>query len=138
MEKLLEETAQIKQINDEFYKALNAMFSGNVNPMISLWSHEDDVAYLGPQGGILIGWNQVLDAWTEQSEMKLEGKVEPHDFHYIIEKNMGISQGYEVGTNFINGKPQKIKIRAINIFRKENGQWKMILHQTDILPYLKK
>jgi ketosteroid isomerase-like protein len=32
--------------------------------------------------------------------------------------------------------PEKVSIRATNIYRKENGQWKMIGHHTDLLPYL--
>ena len=31
-----------------------------------------------------------------------------------------------------------VSIRATNIFRKENGAWKMIGHHTDLLPFLDK
>jgi ketosteroid isomerase-like protein len=42
----------------------------------------------------------------------------------------------EVGENIVNGKPTKVSIRATNTFRKENGQWKIIGHHTDKLPFL--
>jgi ketosteroid isomerase-like protein len=42
----------------------------------------------------------------------------------------------EVGDNVVDGKPQQVSIRATNTFRKENGQWKMIGHHTDLLPFL--
>jgi hypothetical protein len=29
-----------------------------------------------------------------------------------------------------------VSIRATNLFRKEDGSWKMIGHQTDLLPFL--
>jgi ketosteroid isomerase-like protein len=44
---------------------------------------------------------------------------------------------YEKGENTnAKGETQKVSIRATNIFRKENGEWKMIGHHTDLLPYL--
>jgi ketosteroid isomerase-like protein len=44
-----------------------------------------------------------------------------------------------VGSNLnAQGEPMKVSIRATNIFRKENGQWKMIGHHTDLLPFLEK
>jgi len=30
-----------------------------------------------------------------------------------------------------------VSIRATNVFRKEGGQWKMIGHHTDLLPFPK-
>ena len=39
----------------QFYVALNEMFKGNVEPIKEVWSHTDDVAYMGPTGGIKIG-----------------------------------------------------------------------------------
>jgi ketosteroid isomerase-like protein len=32
----------------------------------------------------------------------------------------------------------QVSIRATNLFRKENGAWKMIGHHTDLLPFLEK
>ena len=42
----------------------------------------------------------------------------------------------EAGENIIDGKPQKVSIRATSTFRKEDGEWKMIGHHTDLLPFL--
>ena len=36
------------------------------------------------------------------------------------------------------GEIQKVSIRATNIFRKEDGQWKMIGHHVDLLPQMAK
>ncbi len=45
-----------RQAVEEFYGALNAMFEGELAPVQALWSHADDVTYMGPGGGIEIGW----------------------------------------------------------------------------------
>src|SRR5215468_5482606 len=63
----------------QFYSALNVMFTGALDPMKNVWSHADDVTYLGPGGGFRVGWNEVLQDWEKQAAMKLGGKVEPVD-----------------------------------------------------------
>ncbi|PYJ34671.1 MAG: DUF4440 domain-containing protein, partial [Verrucomicrobia bacterium] len=67
----------IEQAVGEFYTALNALFTGDVGPMKEVWSHANDVTYMGPGGGFQAGWDQVLKNWEEQAAMKLGGKVEP-------------------------------------------------------------
>lgn len=104
--------------------------------MEQVWSHADDVTYLGPQGGLLVGWNKILEAWKEQARLRLKGKIDLQEVHIIREGNIGIMQCYEIGSNNFKGKNESVKIRALNIFRKENGTWKMISHQTDLLSFL--
>ncbi len=36
-----------RQAADRLYDALNALFAGDLTPMRGLWSHADDVAYMG-------------------------------------------------------------------------------------------
>ena len=123
----------------QFYTALNAMFTGDVGPMKDVWSHSDDVTYMGPGGGFQKGWKAVLASWEEQAAMKLGGKVIPQDMQITAGQDIAITSNYEIGENVDqDGKPQKLSIRATNMFRKEGGQWRMIGHHTDLLPYLEK
>lgn len=137
MVKLQTNTLEIEKASKRFYEALQALLVGDIALMEKIWSHAEDVTYLGPQGGLLTGWQQVLDALKEQAAMKLKGSIEVQDEHFFQEGNIGISQTYEVGSNYIEGRVQNVRIRATNIFRKENSDWKMISHHTDLLPFLK-
>ena len=128
----------VNQANAQFYTALNAMFEGDVEPMKAVWSHADDVTYMGPAGGMHVGWNAVLPVWESQAAMMLGGTVQPDRIHLILSSDTAIVDCYEVGENFVDGKRQKVSLRATNVFRKENGQWKMIGHHTDLLPFLAK
>ncbi|HEY5705725.1 MAG TPA: nuclear transport factor 2 family protein [Terrimicrobiaceae bacterium] len=133
-----EEKAVRKSVK-QFYAALNVMFTGDLGPMKEVWSHASDVTYTGPGGGFRIGWAQVLADWEAQAAMKLGGKVEPADLHVVVGKELAIVQNFEKGENTnVEGKTQRVSIRATNLFRKEDGKWKMIGHHTDLLPYLKK
>jgi len=133
-----EKEKEVRRAAEQFNAALNFTFEGDIDPMIKVWSHADDVTYMGPSGGILVGWEQVRNSWEEQAKLKVGGKVETEDMHIIVGENIGITVNFERGTNYINGKPVKVNIRATNVFRLENGKWKMIGHHTDILPWLEK
>ena len=133
-----EQTASVQQATEGFYAALNKMFVGEVAPMEAVWSHRDDVVYVGPSGGIHVGWANVKPIWKEQADLKLGGEIKIKDMHVVAGADMAIVVNYEVGQNTINGETQQVELRATNIFRNEDGQWKMIGHHTDLLPWLVK
>jgi len=122
---------------DGFYKALNVMFTGDLAPMIQVWSHADDVTYMGPGGGFQTGWSAVRAEFQKQADMKLGGKVGPTDMQITAGATIGIVSDYERGENIKDGKTETVSLRATSLFRKEHGVWKMIGHHTDTLPYLK-
>lgn len=122
---------------DRFYSALNTLFSGDAGPMIEVWSHADDVTYMGPTGGLYVGWDAVLGDWQAQADLKLGGQVLPSDMVMVIGRDLAVTSNNELGINTnADGEVQRVSIRATNMFRKEDGHWKMIGHHTDLLPYL--
>lgn len=131
-----QEEQAVKQAADRFYSALNELFRGDLTQMKEIWSHSDDVTYMGPTGGIQTGWKNVFAIWEAQGAKKLGGEVRPTNAHVTVGPEIAIYSCYEEGKNFVEGKPEKVSIRATNVFRKENGQWKMIGHHTDLLPFL--
>lgn len=120
-----------------FYRAVNVMFTGDIGPMEDVWSHADDVTYMGPAGGLKVGWTAVLADWKTQAAMKLGGSLTPEDMQVKVGRDLAVTTNFEKGQNVdANGKPLIVSIRATNTFRKENGAWKMIGHHTDLLPFL--
>jgi ketosteroid isomerase-like protein len=125
--------------NAGFYAALNRLFIGDVEPMKAVWSHAKDVSYMGPTGQFERGWTAVLKDWEGQAALKLGGKVDSSEVSVIANGDLAVISCYEVGENTnAAGKVEKVKLRATSIFRKEDGRWKMVGHQTDKLPYLAK
>jgi ketosteroid isomerase-like protein len=133
-----EETQAVEQATKEFYASLNTLFTGDAAPMEEVWSHANDVTYMGPAGGLEVGWDQVQANWQAQAEKKLGGTIEPAEPHYIVGDELAVVVCYERGDNSFEGQVVHVSIRATNVFRKENGEWKMIGHHTDILPFLQK
>ena len=127
----------VRKAAEQFYAALNSMFTGDLGPMEEIWSHAEDVTYLDPGGGYLVGWEEVLASWKAQAAMKLGGKVEATEMRITVGRDLAVTQNYETGENMDEeGKIRKVSIRATNVFRKEDGEWKMIGHHTDLVPFL--
>ena len=120
-----------------FYAALNTMFKGDLGPMLEVWSHADDVTYMGPDGRFQVGWDDVCADWQKQAAMKLGGRVEPESVRIVAGRDLAVTHNYERGANLeIGGESRTVSIRATNLFRKEGGAWKMIGHHVDPLPFL--
>lgn len=129
--------AAVLAANAQFYAALNAMFKGEAGPIEAVWSHANDITYMGPAGGFDSGWSAIRKDWESQAALKLGGHIQPVDVHAFVGQEIAVVSDYEEGENTnVNGKTVHVKLRATNIYRKENGQWKMIGHHTDLLPYL--
>ena len=131
------EQQAVEEATTQFYSSLNELFTGDVAPMLDIWSHSTDVTFMGPAGGIEVGWEQVRALWESQAALNLGGKVLPEDIHTTIGQDLAVVICQEVGNNVdAAGEPIQVSIRATNVFRKENGQWKLIGHHTDLLPFL--
>lgn len=131
-----DDTAAFKEAVAGFYSALNTLFTGDSGPMEEVWSHTDDVTYMGPMGGYQAGWSQVQANWQIQANRKLTGKVEPVEMRIVVGSDLAIAHCIEKGQNIINGSPVSVSIRSTNVFRKENGTWKMVGHHTDLIRQL--
>lgn len=126
----------VKAATDNFYKALNILFTGDGEPMKDAWAHADDVTYMGPDGLYLIGWKKIEQMWNSVATMKLGGKVMPQQLHTLLGSDMALITCIEMGENEIDGKAEVVSIRSSTLFHQRNGEWKVVSHQTDLLSYM--
>jgi len=127
-------TAAVRAASNQFYTALNKLFTGDMAPMEALWSHRKDVTYMGPAGGYRVGWGAVRKDLASQAAMKLGGSIKPTQVKITAGSDLATVSNMEVGSNVIGGRKSAVSLRATSIYRKENGQWKMIGHHTDLIP----
>lgn len=127
----------ILEADDQFLAALNAMFTGNLAPMEALWSHAGDVIYMGPSGEVLVGWEAVLPDWQKQAKLKLGGEVHFVSRHVTAGPELAVTYHKAEGHNTdADGARVKVSSRGTNVFRKEDGRWKLIAHHSDPLSFL--
>ena len=128
---------ELRAANDSLYAALNAMFSGKLEPMNNLWSHSDYITDMGPFGGRLTGWDAVGLEFKKEAGMKLGGRIICKDLHIYAGTDMGYAVCVEEGEKMTaQGKVVNVSHRATNIFHLENGKWKLVHHHTDLSPQL--
>ena len=126
-------SASLEEASAGFYTALNAMLGGDVEPMLALWSHEDDVTYMSPFGELLTGWEPIRASWQAQADARLGGAVRAEEVHVIEGDVLGCVVGFERGEVTVEGRPTPVDIRATSVYRREDGGWRMVGHHTDPL-----
>jgi len=123
---------------DGFYASLNVMFIGDPNPAKAVWSHSEDIAYMGAGGGYQVGWKAMYADWVKQANLKIGGKVEISNVVITVDKDLAVThqlvKSADVEPSGIN---KNDALRASSVFRKEDGKWKMIGHHVDVIPDLK-
>jgi ketosteroid isomerase-like protein len=131
-DKMAQAEMELRAANEQFYAALNDMFTGNLEPLNAIWSHGNDVTDMGPFGGRLEGWEAVSAEFKKEASMKLGGKVTCKELLVHAGTDMGYTICIEEGENMsADGKPVLVQFRATNIFRLENNVWKLVHHHTD-------
>ena len=121
----------IEQAHDAFYRALGLIFQGDTDAMAEVWSHADDITYMGPLGHLLVGWSSISKSWAEQARTITGGPVVPEEVRFFRSTDLGVVVGFERGAIQVGSESQTVDIRATSTYRCEAGQWRMIGHHTD-------
>ena len=115
-------------------QALGDLVEGRPEPFKALWSHADDVAIMGAFGGYERGWPEVsarLD-WAAKGIKSTDRVAENivtavgDDFAYTVD--------LEHMTRHVDDRPQRRTLRCTQVYRREHGEWKVVLRHADELP----
>ena len=112
-----------------------AFHNGDVGPRIATWSHADPVTLFG---ALLTksGWSEVAPAFALLAsrfsngtayEYEVIGAGASGDLAYIV--------GYEHTMASVGGaEPEAYDLRVTTVFRREDGQWKIVHRHADPTP----
>jgi ketosteroid isomerase-like protein len=115
-----------------FYAAFNSAVHGDLAPMRAVWSHRPDVSSLSAAGGHAVGWNEVYEGFQNMGRLYPGGRIEPRDISVVAGKDIGYSVCTETGQlRSSEGPMVSFNQRATNIFRLEDGTWKLVHHHAD-------
>jgi ketosteroid isomerase-like protein len=124
---------QVRQASDQFYAALNQMLStGDSGQVTAVWSQGQEGSTLHPLGGREVGRDQVLATWKQAGPGFSEGQCAVDDLEMIP---ITEDAAYTIGTERFEGKVGGEQIsgewRTTNIYRREDGAWKIVHHHAD-------
>jgi len=124
---------EIRQASEQFYAALNRTINGDSGSMMEVWSHGSDVTVLHPLGGRETGWREVRASWEQVAQEFSEGQVSIEDLVVVaLAADVAYTLGTEHGQAKVGDERVGIDWRATNIYRREEGEWKMVHHHTDV------
>ena len=126
---------QIRNATKLFYVAFNSALHSDLDPMSTVWSHRADVSNLTAAGGWTSGWNEVHMGFRNMARLYPNGRIAPQIVLVVADGELGFSVCRETGElRSAEGPMVRFNQRATNIFRLENGKWKLIHHHADSSP----
>jgi ketosteroid isomerase-like protein len=115
-------------------QALGELVEGRPEPFKALWSHTEDVVIMGAFGGYERGWQQVsarLD-WAATG-IKATGRV-AENVVTVVEDDVAYTVDLEHMTRHAGDHLQPRTLRCTQVYRREDGEWKVVLRHADELP----
>jgi ketosteroid isomerase-like protein len=124
----------VRNASKQFYSALNRMLNGDPGPLSTIWSHSAAVTTMHPIGGREIGWDKVGGTWDNVARIASDGQVRLNDQFIQVAGDMAYEEGIEKGKAKFGGQQINIEQRVTNIYRREDGKWKIVHHHADVSP----
>jgi len=122
----------LEEAADAFYAAGNRLLAGDATAFESIWSEADDISHLGPTGVVCVGRQAVMEEFAKESAMGFAGTLVADDRRTVDMGEVGLLVCTERTSGMTReGEALQLDIRSTTVFRREQGQWKVVHHHTD-------
>jgi ketosteroid isomerase-like protein len=119
---------------DEYHRALDAFFSGDAEPVKTLYSHEADASLANPFGPIAVGWEQVEKTMEHAASNYRDGRATSFD---TVATYVTPALAYLVELERFEAKIGEQEesasgaLRVTSILRLEAGAWRIVHRHAD-------
>ena len=127
-------TNEVRAASARFYDALNLMANGDATPMSLAWDRDGQVSAQHPIGGRDEGYETVIASFARVAEIAGGGDIRLLDQRFDVGSDMAVETGLETGTLIIAGNEVRIHHRVTNVYRRNDGDWKLAHHHADQSP----
>lgn len=111
--------------------AERALHDGDVAPRLATWSRDDPVTLFGAWL-IDSGWDGISQAFEKVASRFADCKS--YDFEVLAagaSGDLAYTVGYERTSVSIDGQPQSYTLCVTNVYRREDGEWKLVHRHGD-------
>ena len=122
---------QIKQANQGFYEAFNKQ---DLKLMKTVWSAKGMVHCVHPGWPVLRGYDIIMQSWSDIFENTDNLEIKLSEVEVTLDDKLAWASCQENLFSIHSAGVQTSKTHATNLFRKENGNWKMVQHHASALP----
>jgi ketosteroid isomerase-like protein len=127
-------TSDLNQFRDLYHKSVEAFIQGDANVQKPLWSSRDDVTLSNPLGPPAKGFDEVCQVIDRASVQISEGEGYTYDNIAFVETaDLAYEVGIERNRAKLGDAAEKVPIslRVTTIFRREDGEWKIVHRHAD-------
>jgi ketosteroid isomerase-like protein len=115
--------------------ANDAMYAGDPEPYMSMWSRHDPVSLFGAWGPCQTGWDELGRTYRWVGSRFSDGQVSYPLAVVHAGTDLAYTVGYEQGQARIDGGSiRPVKIRVTHIYRREQDEWKLVHRHGDFAP----
>lgn len=112
-------------------EAETALHNGDAAPRMAMWSRNDPVTLFGAAVS-KTGWDDV--SRTFEWLASIFSSCKSHELEIVAADASGdlaYTVGYEHTTASVNGAPQSYTLRVTHLYRREDGDWKIVHRHGD-------
>jgi ketosteroid isomerase-like protein len=116
--------------------AAEAYVNGDARLLTALAARSSDATFFGPGGGAVHGTDAVLSRYQSDAPMfERGGTTRLEILHAGASGDVGYWVGYQHAMARLRGKPDPVpmKMRVTEVFRREDGAWKLVHRHADML-----
>jgi ketosteroid isomerase-like protein len=108
-----------------------ALHNGDAEPRLAIWSRQDPVTVLGAWKSAT-GPEEVSDLFTQLETTFSDCTSYSHEIVAAdVIGDLAYTVGYEHTQAAIDGEPRTYTLRATQIYRREDGEWKVVHRHAD-------
>lgn len=121
-------------VSTELRAAETAVHNGDAGPRRAIWSHTEPVTVLGAARDA-VGRGEVDDLFSMLERMFSDCRSYRYDVVAAeVIGDVAYTVGYEHTQATVNGEPRTYTLRATQIYRREDGAWKVVHRHGDTPP----
>jgi ketosteroid isomerase-like protein len=114
--------------------AEQAIHNGDVEPRLALWSRHDPVTLYGAKLSAS-GWSDLESKFREVASWFADSVA--YEFEVVAagaSRDLAYTVGYEHNHVSVDGQPTTYTLRVTHIYRREDGQWRIVHRHADVPP----
>jgi ketosteroid isomerase-like protein len=125
--------SELKSFVDRCHAAITEQSQGRPETFLELWSRATDVTVMAAIGGYQAGFDAVSELLTEASKTQQFDGWRAENVATVLEGNLAFTVELEHYARTVDGEEQIMTLRATQIYRHEDGHWRVIHRHGDIL-----
>jgi ketosteroid isomerase-like protein len=125
--------AALEEFIGRCHEAITQQSQGHPEPFLELWSRADDVSIMAAIGGYQVGFDEVSKLLTAASKTQSFETWSAENLATIVADDLAFSVELEHYGRHVDGEEEEMTLRATQIYRREDGDWKVIHRHGDVL-----